>query len=834
MYCKELGGRFPRQHCVHRLWAPLIYYYLSLMARFCLLLFFLSILRPALGQQPIFQWANQFGSSVSHDINFDMGKTISVDAQGNVYSAGIFVDTVDFDPGPGVYNLTGAGIYISKLSTDGIFIWAKRIPILMEGSSKVKPMDIAVDKNGNVYLTAQFTGSVDFDPGAGVFRLTGTGSDKVFVLNLNTNGDFVWVKQLDNLSRASAIEIDKDNNIVVSGIAITVFTSFETSTAVITKLTAAGNIIWVRPQGGLNIQDMKVDRLGNICVTGWFQGVANFDGGVTIEAASNGNDGFILKIDGNGNFLWVKKLGDSERGYVLQPRGLVVDSYNNIYAAGKFTGTQDFDPGDKEYDLTSKGGSDGFVVKLDPSGDFVWAKQFGGHLGAGGSALDISIDSDNNIYTVGGYSGTCDFDPGPGEFLFDLFDDAVLTKFDENGNFRYASAFTSEADGLCNGRRLVIDHKQNIYITGEFGGTTDFDPGTAIFNLLEKQRYTDAFVVKLAKCVGATISNIVVNTCDSYTLNNRTYDSSGVYLQFLNNSFGCDSIITLDLRINRRTIRQSIAICEGGFFHAGGADQTKPGTYTDSFKTSSGCDSVIITSLTVNPKPLPDLGPDKDLCGNTLFRATPGTFSRYRWQDGSTNNNLLIHATGIFWVTVTNSANCTGTDSLKINAIMQAPSDFLKPLDSICVLDKLQIQSLKDYPGYLWSTGGTEKSIRVDKPGNYWLTVTDANGCKTRDTITVVAKECLTDVYLPSAFTPNGDGKNDYFRALVPLSIQAFRLEIFHRDGHMIFQTTDPDKKWNGTYKGVTYSSQTFVWQCFYQLKDKPAAYKNGTVTLIR
>jgi gliding motility-associated-like protein len=799
------------------------------------LLFFLSVMRPSHGQQPIFQWAKQFGSSMPDDTNFDIGKTIAVDAQGNVYSAGIFFNTVDFDPGPGVYNLINGGIYISKLSPDGNFIWAKRLAVQLDGASKTKPMDIAVDKNGNVYLTAQFTGTTDFDPGPGVYNLTWRGSDKVFVLKLDTNGEFVWAKQLESLSRASAIEIDKDNNIVVCGISITVFTNFETSNVVLTKLTAGGNIVWVRPLGGLNIQDMKVGRSGDICVTGWFQGVANFDGGVTLESTSSANDGFILKLDGNGNFLWAKKLGDAAgREYVLQPRGIVIDSDNNIYAAGKFTGTQDFDPGDKVYTLTSKGGSDGFVVKLDPSGEFIWAKQFGGHLGTGGSALDISIDSDNNIYTVGGYSGTCDFDPGPGEFLFDLFDDAVLTKFDSDGNFRYACAFTSDADGLCNGRRLVLDHKQNIYITGEFGGTTDFDPGTGTFNLLEKQRFTDAFVVKLAKCVGATISNLVVNTCDSYTLNNHTYNASGIYLQFFNNSFGCDSIVSLDLTINRKTIKQSVAICEGGFFHAGGADQTKPGTYTDSFKTSLGCDSVVTTVLSVNEKPSPDLGPDKDLCGNTLIRATPGAFSRYRWQDGSTNNTLLIHTTGIFWVTVTNTANCVGTDSLKINAILQAPVNFLKPLDSVCSLDKLQIESLKDYTGYLWSTGGTEKSIRVDKPGNYWLTVTDANGCKARDTITVVAKECLTDVYFPTGFTPNGDGKNDYFRALVPLSIQSFRLEVYHRDGHLVFQTTDPDKKWDGTYKGVIYASQTFVWQCFYQLKDKPAAYKKGTVTLVR
>lgn len=142
--------------------------------------------------------------------------------------------------------------------------------------------------------------------------------------------------------------------------------------------------------------------------------------------------------------------------------------------------------------------------------------------------------------------------------------------------------------------------------------------------------------------------------------------------------------------------------------------------------------------------------------------------------------------------------------------------------------------SANAYTNYLWSTGAAERKVTVQNPGTYWLTVTDANGCSGTDSITVFPKQCMSGVYIPTAFTPDGDGKNDFFKALVFGKALLFKLQVFDRWGQVVFQTTDPNKHWDGRNKGIDYSTTTFVWQCFYRLEGQQPEFQKGTVTLIR
>jgi len=350
---------------------------------------------------------------------------------------------------------------------------------------------------------------------------------------------------------------------------------------------------------------------------------------------------------------------------------------------------------------------------------------------------------------------------------------------------------------------VATDSNGAIYVSGMFGGTVDFDPGPAVYPLDEGRGWIDAFVVKLSKCTNVTTSNLNISSCDSYTLNNHTYDTTGVYLQTIPNASGCDSIITLNLTINKKFTEQNISICEGEYFYAGGTNQNTSGIYKDTLQNSLSCDSIVTTYLNVKPKPVPNLGPDKDLCRDTELTVTPGPFTSYLWQDMSTQNTFTINTTGLYWVMTTNSFNCSATDSIRINAIIQPPKNFLKSTDSICLYDKLLLKPLNNFSSYLWSTGATQNNITIGAPGQYWLKATDAKGCSGTDTITVLPKQCTTGVFIPTAFTPNGDGKNDFFKAIVHGKLQSFKLQIFDRTGQLIFQTSDPAKEWNGLYKGM-------------------------------
>src|SRR5690606_15385540 len=119
-------------------------------------------------------------------------------------------------------------------------------------------------------------------------------------------------------------------------------------------------------------------------------------------------DIFISKLDANGNFIWAKNMGGSfgdNRG-----NSIAIDDSGNVYTTGHFQGTADFDPGTSTYNLIGAGGYDIFISKLDANGNFVWAKRMGGS--STDKAESIIIDDFNNIYTIGKFVGTADFDPG--------------------------------------------------------------------------------------------------------------------------------------------------------------------------------------------------------------------------------------------------------------------------------------------------------------------------------------------------------------------------------------------------------------------------------------
>ena len=183
---------------------------------------------------------------------------------------------------------------------------------------------------------------------------------------------------------------------------------------------------------------------------------------------------------------------------------------------------------------------------------------------------------------------------------------------------------------------------------------------------------------------------------------------------------------------------------------------------------------------------------------------------------------------------VIDNNNCEASDSILINAINAIPTDFLKDQDSICIGDKLTLQPLGNFNNYQWSTGSGQKNIEIKVEGEYWLKVTDANGCIGKDTIQVYPKACNPGLFIPTAFTPDGDGKNDLFKAVVTSRTVFFKLEIYDRSGQLIFRSTNPDQGWNGTYKGSYLTSAVFVWQCSYQLEGFQPAYQKGTLALIR
>ncbi|MDQ3047275.1 MAG: SBBP repeat-containing protein, partial [Bacteroidota bacterium] len=350
----------------------------------------------------------------------------------------MFYETVDFDPGPGNFDLVSVGmcdIFLSKLNNEGDFIWAKSIgtnaaevgtgikidasgniygigwgfgggttilklnasglEIWTKNMSVISATDIGIDATGNVYSAGSFfSGTIDFDPGPGTFNLTSAGSDDIWISKLNQSGNFVWAKNIGGSGHPEA------NSIVLDG-------------------------------------------SGNLYITGYTNGVVDFDPGpgtynLTSTSASYDYDAFILKLDSLGNFLWVKSFGSNS--YDIG-RSIALDGLGNIYTTGSFNGTADFDPGPGIHYLsaasTGSADEDVFISKLDPNGNFLWAKNFGGYSGDYGTSVEVDLSG--NVYATGHFRGLVDFDSGPGIFSLTSEDaDVFILKLDSLGYFKWA------------------------------------------------------------------------------------------------------------------------------------------------------------------------------------------------------------------------------------------------------------------------------------------------------------------------------------------------------------------------------------------------------------
>jgi hypothetical protein len=341
-------------------------------------------------------------------------------------------------------------VSINKSNAQVNFNWAKQM-VGNATTATSSGIDIALDASGNVYTIGHFSGPVDFDPGPGTFTLSGSG---VYLSKLDAAGNFIWAKNV-----------------------------------------ASGAVVYAT--------SISLDAAGNIYIYGGFKGNVDFDpslGIFNLIGSSNTNvwyDIFVSKLDATGNFVWVKQItGISGNG--LAPLGAMKNDFSgNILFTGAITGTYDFDPSIAVFPLTSSSAtlvpyatSNIFVCKLDPLGNFVWAKQM---IGATNDwSFDIACDGSDNVYFTGHQQGITDMDPGPGTYNL-VNAQAFLEKLDAAGNFVWVKTY------VATGRIAIdVDGSGDVYLSGDFNGTKDLNPGPGVFNLTSMGLAGDVFVSKLS------------------------------------------------------------------------------------------------------------------------------------------------------------------------------------------------------------------------------------------------------------------------------------------------------------------------------------------------
>ncbi|MCB0738853.1 MAG: T9SS type A sorting domain-containing protein [Bacteroidetes bacterium] len=402
------------------------------------------------GQNIGVDFLNQTGGK-----KFDYAVDVATDSEGNIITMGVFIDSVDLDPGTNkqlVYSKNNS-MYLQKTDTDGKLIWIKTISSTV---SHILIYRLDVDIDNNILVAGAFRAKTDFNPGTDSFFVEPNGSTNGFVLKLNNDGEFTWVYTCGSGlgTYARTVDTDSEGNVYLSGdfeLAFdadngegeTKLTPVGESDVYIIKLNSAGEFQWATSFGGDkhdDVGEVLVDNSDNVLVAGGFESTVDFDPGVgETKFTSNGRtDAFVSKFNKDGNLLWAQAIGGSSSDFGLC---LANGNNGNVYMGGYFYDSVDFNPGSGTHFLKSNGSDDIFILKLDAAGSYNWAKSVGGTFRD--RAICLDTDEQENAYLSGFFSRDVDFNPNDGVDTVKSkgYDDIFVQKLDKDGEYEWTFTF---------------------------------------------------------------------------------------------------------------------------------------------------------------------------------------------------------------------------------------------------------------------------------------------------------------------------------------------------------------------------------------------------------
>jgi uncharacterized protein (DUF2249 family) len=405
----------------------------------------------------------------SHDTGI---AAIEMDSEKNIYLAGkFFITEFDSDPSDEVelHQLKGGyDIFIMKLNRAGEYYWCKTIGSVHHDSA----LGMSIDSQDNILLGGYFEGTMDFDPGPGVYELPVSANSDAFVAKYTKNGDFVWAKSWSSsdwhgYQACSDVAVDSSDSVYAVG-NFNFTTDFDpgpgeylrTSNgmddACVVKYASDGEYQWVKAWGGArsdSARKIQYNEPGYFYIGGWFDPPVDLDPGPPVYELNDGT-GFISRFSANGDFIWAvgtERLND-----------LAADPSQVVMNCGGFWGTTDFDKGPGEDIHTSEGNTDCFASAFDSFGQYIGTYVWGGTgnesfgsiavgpqyiyisstscmrrfrrnytyfdqinwwsgISEGPLFSDMLVGDNNRIYATGWFNRSDDLDPGPETDAYDFF-----------------------------------------------------------------------------------------------------------------------------------------------------------------------------------------------------------------------------------------------------------------------------------------------------------------------------------------------------------------------------------------------------------------------------
>jgi hypothetical protein len=319
----------------------------------------------------------------------------------------------------------------------GALLWSERFG----DATTQRPETVAADASGNVLLGGWFYGSIDLGGGP----LASMGLDDAFLAKLDAGGHHLWSRRFGDVQsqKITAVAIDNAGDVIVAGTFAGVIdlgggplTSAGGLDVFLAKLDPDGNHMWSRRFGDAKNQtavSLAVDGTGNVLVSGDFLGAVDFGGGPLTSAG--GLDVFLVKLDAAGSYLWSKTFGDTDDQKGLR---VAANGTGDVLVGGDFFGLMDFGGGP----LPTMGGNDVIIAKLNSAGDHLWSKRFSG--ASDEIQLRFAMDQAGSAVLAGGFMGSVDLGGGLLTSAGGL--DVFLAKLDANGNHVWSARFGDDSD----------------------------------------------------------------------------------------------------------------------------------------------------------------------------------------------------------------------------------------------------------------------------------------------------------------------------------------------------------------------------------------------------
>lgn len=568
-------------------------------------------------------------------------------------------------------------ITLNKTTLGQTYLWANQISAI-NTNTNIQIWSSVVDGNGNVLNLGTLIDTADMDPGVGIFNLIGNqAGQNVFIQKLDSNGNFVWAKQIggtQSIIKSRCIDVDNNNNIIIAGtynlsvdfnpsIASTFNVTASGSRDVfVLKLNSSGLFQWVKTFGANSIPleclAMKIDNNNEVIIGGSFKGTVDFDpGAFTQYLSTNSNTAtapFLVKLATNGYYIWARSFTTSNTGVI---KSIEIDASNNVISTGEYKGNIDLDPGIpvalKTSDTLS---NDIFISKLNVAGNYQTCASFGG---AGNEEIvAIKVDNANNYILAGNFIDQCDFDPSIAQNILTSTTnskDCFVLKLSNSLNYNWVKQFGSNTDEYL--FSMNLDPVNFIYLYGNFQSTVDFNPGIGVNNLVSSGM-NDIFMLKLNSNGGFMRANKIGNTLEDegktiFVGSNYSIYGSG---QFNNTVDFNPASIANNLtatNIDGYSFRWAQCIPSTNSINLTGCNVVvngdtlfNDGIYTQFFINSVGCDSVLTINLSSSST---NTIVNNTVCGSSY-----------------TFNNQTYNSSGVYTQNYTNVIGCDSILTLNL------------------------------------------------------------------------------------------------------------------------------------------------------------------------